>query len=852
MRLRLTYGSWHTAAQCLLASIAIALLTFVCFQLQFNLAAAAFLYLIIIVLLSLKGSLLSSTAVSLIAVGCLAYYFAPPIFSFRVNDPFNLLAIITFFLTSTVITTLVSRAHRRAEQLVLTNANLEAQIAERKQAEEALRSSEERCRLIVETIPGLIADMTSQGEVEHVNRGVLDYFGRTLEELKKWGTTDAVHPVDLPRVIEVWQHAIETGLPYEFEHRIRRADGEYRWFQLRGLPLRDADGHIIRWYVLLTDINARKQSEERLRQSEERFRLVLESIGAQVITTTLEGELDFVNQPVLDYFGRTLEQLKGWRTADILHPDDLASAIAVWKDSIEKGLSYDVDHRFRRSDGVYRWFHVCGRPHRDVQGSIVRWYALLTDIEDRKRAEDKIREQEAEFRQIVDLAPQLVGVFGSDFERLYANRMTLDYHGVRLDEWRQLSRGSVTHPDDSERVKAIRDRASASGSAYEVELRLRKHDGNYRWFLARFNPVRDDQGRISRWYVGCTDIEHRKQAEDRLSQENVALREEIDKTSMFEEIVGTSAALKSVLSRISKVAPSDSTVLITGETGTGKELVARAIHRRSDRSSRAFVSVNCAAIPRDLIASELFGHEKGAFTGATQQRLGRFELASGGTIFLDEVGELPPETQVALLRVLQEYEFERVGGTRRIRADVRVIAATNRDLQAAILAGSFRSDLFYRLHVFPIVIPPLRERGEDVALLVEYFIDRYARKIGKNIREISKKTLELLQSYPWPGNIRELQNVIERSVLLCETESFSIDESWLPKQPSAAEPNDQIQLPLELVAQEKNMIEAALKESRGRVSGPTGAAAKLGIPRSTLESKIRSLKIDKNRFRQLS
>jgi formate hydrogenlyase transcriptional activator len=361
--------------------------------------------------------------------------------------------------------------------------------------------------------------------------------------------------------------------------------------------------------------------------------------------------------------------------------------------------------------------------------------------------------------------------------------------------------------------------------------------------------LHDEEGGITRWYVTGTDIEDRKQAEDRLRRENVALREEIDKASMFEEIVGTSPPLQAVLSRVSKVARSDSTVLITGETGTGKELVARAIHRRSNRASRAFVSVNCAAIPRDLIASELFGHEKGAFTGATQQRLGRFELANGGTLFLDEVGELPPETQIALLRVLQEHEFERVGGTRPIRADVRVIAATNRDLQAAIRTGSFRSDLFYRLHVFPIPIPPLRERGEDIALLVEYFIDRYARKVGKNIRDISKKTVELLQSYPWPGNIRELQNVIERSVLLCETESFSIDESWLPQQPSPAEPKDQVQLPLELVAQEKNMIEAALKESRGRVFGPTGAAARLGIPRSTLESRIRSLKIDKNRFK---
>jgi formate hydrogenlyase transcriptional activator len=336
---------------------------------------------------------------------------------------------------------------------------------------------------------------------------------------------------------------------------------------------------------------------------------------------------------------------------------------------------------------------------------------------------------------------------------------------------------------------------------------------------------------------------------EQLYRENLALRDEVDRVSMFEEIVGTSPALQAALSRVVKVATTDSTVLITGETGTGKELVARAIHRRSNRSARAFVSVNCAAIPRDLIASELFGHEKGAFTGATQQRLGRFELANGGTLFLDEVGELPAETQIALLRVLQEHEFERVGGMRPIRADVRVIAATNRDLQAAISGGAFRNDLFYRLHVFPIEIPPLRERQEDIRLLVEYFIDRYARKSGKRITTVDKKTLRLFESYYWPGNIRELQNVIERSVLLCETESFSIDESWLPQQPSPAELKDQIQLPLKLVAEEKNMIEAALKESHGQVFGPTGAAAKLGIPRSTLESRIRSLKIDKNQFK---
>jgi len=336
---------------------------------------------------------------------------------------------------------------------------------------------------------------------------------------------------------------------------------------------------------------------------------------------------------------------------------------------------------------------------------------------------------------------------------------------------------------------------------------------------------------------------------EQLDKEDLTLRDEVDRVSMFEEIVGTSPALQAMLSRAIKVAATDSTVLITGETGTGKELVARAIHRRSKRVSRSYVGVNCAGIPRDLIASELFGHEKGAFTGATQQRLGRFELANGGTLFLDEVGELPPETQIALLRVLQEHEFERVGGTRRIRADVRVIAATNRNLQAAISTGSFRSDLFYRLHVFPLEVPPLRERREDIPLLVEYFIDRCTQKAGKNITRVSKKTLEVLQSYRWPGNIRELQNVIERSVILCETEIFSIDENWLPRQFFSAEVKSHTELPQRLLVQEKNMVEASLKESQGRVSGPTVAAASLGIPRSTLESKIPSLRIDKNRFK---
>jgi predicted ATPase len=418
------------------------------------------------------------------------------------------------------------------------------------------------------------------------------------------------------------------------------------------------------------------------------------------------------------------------------------------------------------------------------------------------------------------------------------------------------------HPDDRDLVEQTVDRVTRNRTNFDLEHRLLMPDGSVKHLHVVARVLEPSTGELE--YVGAvTDITAAKQAraeiekafeeikglKDRLQNENVALREEIDRASMFEEIVGISPALHAALSRVSKVAPTDSTVLITGETGTGKELIARAVHKRSQRSSRAFVSVNCAATPRDLIASELFGHQKGAFTGAIQQRLGRFELAEGGTIFLDEIGELPAATQIALLRVLQEHEFERVGGTETIRTNVRVIAATNRDLQAAIAGGTFRSDLFYRLNVFPIEVPPLRERQKDIPMLVEYFIDRYARKAGKSIRGINKKSLELLQLYPWPGNVRELQNVIERSVIVCETENFSVDESWLSRQPSATGSKSRFELSQKLASQEKDMIEAALRESGGRVSGPSGAAAKLGVPASTLYSKIGSLRIDKNRFK---
>jgi formate hydrogenlyase transcriptional activator len=588
--------------------------------------------------------------------------------------------------------------------------------------------------------------------------------------------------------------------------------------------------------------------------NEQSLRLIVDSIPGFVSTANPAGKVELVNRQVLEYFGKTIEELKNWATSDAVHPDDLPRMVDAYRHSMETGEPLDFENRSRRADGVYRWFHIRARPQRDAEGCVVRWYSLGTDIDERKRAEaelekafDVIAKSEAELRTIIDAIPQLIVAIGADGNFLSANQAFLQYTGVTKEELGSTKFREVFHPEDSERLRDQREAAILRGVPFEYERRVRRRDGQYRWLLVQYNPLLDERGKVVRWYATGTDIDERKQAEERTRQENVALREQIDQLFMFDEIVGSSPALKTVLSGIEKVAPTDSTVLITGETGTGKELIARAIHKGSQRAGQAFISVDCAAIPSSLIASELFGHEKGAFTGALQRHQGRFELAHSGTIFLDEIGELPAETQIALLRVLQERRFERVGGTRVIPADVRIIAATNRNLSAAIAAGAFRADLFYRLNVFPIHVPPLRNRKEDISILVEYFVKRYADKARKQITKIDKNTLKLCESYAWPGNIRELQNIVERSVILCSGETLWVDPAWLssqePPQPELSGP-----LTKTLRAREKDMIEAALAESKGKVAGPDGAAAKLGIPPSTLDGKIRQLKIKKYKF----
>ena len=462
---------------------------------------------------------------------------------------------------------------------------------------------------------------------------------------------------------------------------------------------------------------------------------------------------------------------------------------------------------------------------------------------------EKIKKAEAELWQIVDTIAQLVIFLNPGGRALHANRFTLEYTGLSPEDvTAEDFRARVFHPEDIERLGEERLKALSRGIPFENEQRARRRDGHYRWFHIRYNPLLDEQGLPVRWYAAGIDIEDRKQAEERTRNEILALREQIDRDSMFEDLVGSSEALGKVLRQLAKVAPCDSTVLILGETGTGKELIARAIHKRSKRAQQAFIGINCAAIPPSLIASELFGYEKGAFTGATQRRLGRFESANGGTIFLDEVGDLPAEIQIALLRVLQEREIERVGSNKPIPVDVRVLGATHRDLNALVAEGKFRQDLLYRLNVVPIEMPSLRERATDIPLLVEYFIDRFGKKTGKKFRAIDKKTIKLFQAYSWPGNIRELQNVIERAVILNDGDIFSVDDAWLKQGPPHVT-CPTVPLGGALLSQEKEMIEAALAESHGRVSGPAGAAAKLALPAQTLDAKIKRLGINKFRFK---
>ena len=759
-------------------------------------------------------------------------------------------------------------------------------------------------RVVVDAIPTLAWSARSDGSADFFNQRWLEYTGLSIEQARDWGWTVALHPNDVNGLVDYWRSVLDSGAPGEMEARLRRFDGVYRWFLFRATPSFDNDRRVVKWFGTNTDIEDRKRAESLLAGEN----LVLEMTAkGNPLESVLEALCRVVEQTasgclcsilLFDPSGSKIQQVvapslpssyndqfpgipvsresgpctqaAGSKTQVIV--SDVASDTRWetygWRTSaLAHGLKACWSTVILASNGLVLgtfaiYWREPRRPTEQDQNIIAQVTHLAAVAIERKRNEAALLGSEERFRLIVDTIPGFVFTLSAAGKVELLNRQALEYFGTTIEEWKDSPNFSHVHPDDLPRVMDAYRSWLETGQPHDLELRQRRADGVYRWFQSRALPAQDSDGRITGWYILLTDIDDRKRAEgelekafeeikrlkDRLHDENVVLREQIDQVFMLEEIVGSSPALKTVLSGILKVAPTDSTVLITGETGTGKELVARAIHKGSQRADQAFVSVNCAAIPSSLIASELFGHEKGAFTGAMQRRQGRFELAHSGTIFLDEIGELPAETQIALLRVLQERQFERVGSSRVIPTDVRIIAATNRDLAAAIASGTFRADLFYRLNVFPIDVPPLRQRVDDIPMLVEYFVKRYAEKARKQISKIDKHTLTLCQSYDWPGNIRELQNIVERSVILCTGDTFWIDEAWLSSQ-NASHRKSSGALTQNLQSYEKELVEAALAESKGKVAGLNGAAAKLGIPPSTLHLKIKQLKIEKRTLR---
>ncbi len=778
-----------------------------------------------------------------------------------------------------------------------------------------LRASGESFRLIVDVIPQFITVIDPEGRVLYANQLLLEYIGWNLEELKANDFPAMIfHPDDFERLRDERHKALARGVPFEQELRSRRNDGQYRWFLVRYNPLRDERGNVLRWYASATDIEDRKQAEAALRKSERELRTIIETIPAFVVSALPDGSVDFLSQSLLDYTGLSREQWLGWGWRDIAHPEDADRAVNKWRVALADGEPLEVEVRYRRADGKYRWYLGRQVPLHDDQGNIVKWYGTLHDIEDRKQAEAALRKSEERNRSLLQINNAIItnlteqALLHSISEALHHvisfDRCAITLYHPERDSFRFLAVEGDLLSDYFRTGLEDRRNETSAGWVFDHKRPLLRHDlekeqqyANERRLVAegiqsmcafplvfqgkcmgtlslvsrgkdRYSEedamfLQEVANQVALAIQNMRSFQEIDSLKARLEKENVYLREELRTEHNFEEIVGNSPALLKALHAVDQVAPTDSTVLIYGETGTGKELVARAIHSRSARDGRALVNVNCSAISAGLVESELFGHMKGAFTGALERRIGRFELAHGGTIFLDEIGELSLETQVKLLRVLQEHEFEPVGSSRSLRVDVRVIAATNRNLHEAVQAGRFRSDLFYRLNVFPIELPPLRERRSDIPQLVAFCISRFSKRLGKKIDGVSRESMENLVNYPWPGNIRELQNVIERAVILSVDPTLRLDRDLMPVASSAkgmtapetdAPEHRQADLEspkllLTLDEVDRNHILAALQNSGGVVDGPKGAARILNLHPNTLRHRMGKLGIKGSRHR---
>jgi formate hydrogenlyase transcriptional activator len=774
-------------------------------------------------------------------------------------------------------------------------------VTEHKQAEAALRDRERELQQLVDVVPHNIMVFGADWTPFYANRGLRDFFGLSLDDIQASDFRARIyHPDDLDRMRSEREAAMSRGVAWGAEARIRRKDGQYRWFLIRANPLRDEQGRIVRWYSSGTDIEDLKQAEAALTERERELQQLIDAVPHNILVLGADGVPVYVNQGLCDYFGFTLEDVQGSDfRARVYHPDDLVRVRSEREDAISRSVSWETEARIRRKDGQYRWFLIRSNPRRDEQGRIVRWYSTGTDIDDRKQAEDALRRTQGELQKerdrlklLLELTNQVVSNLElrdllRDISTSIRRVMRCDAVGVMLPDGgsNQLQLCAQDYPDCrgfwNEEMR-IPLEGSLPGKVFQTgrpvvvgSLDLAGLDPTVEWttlgegmnsfsllpltsrgrVLGVVGLARREQNAFSQDEVEFVTqvanqvaiaidnaLAYRQIADlkDQLAQEKLYLEDEIRTEQGFEEIIGHSEALRAVLHQIETVASTGSTVLIYGETGTGKELVARAIHNLSPRSAKAFVKLNCAAIPTGLLESELFGHEKGAFTGAIAQRIGRFELAHQGTVFLDEIGEIPLELQPKLLRVLQEREFERLGSARTLRTDARLIAATNRDLAAMVDEQKFRGDLFYRLNVFPVRIPPLRDRQEDIPLLVRHFVQHFAQRMKKTIETVPSETMDALCHYHWPGNIRELQNVIERAVILSTGHILRVPLTELkPRAAPSPKKHDTLQ------EAERKLILAVLKDTGWVLSGPSGAAVRLGMKRTTLQHRMRKLGISR-------
>jgi PAS domain S-box-containing protein len=725
-------------------------------------------------------------------------------------------------------------------------------ITERKRALDELRLSRERFAKAFRSNPQPMSLTTLDGgRYLDVNESFLqmsgytrsEVIGHTSLELRIWETPEARdHLVNQLK---------ELGSLVNMETRFRTKQGSFRILLSSAEQLDIAGQQCL--LMASSDITERVAAQQALRETEVRFRILADSSPVLIWINGLEG-CEFVNRSYLEFVGRSIDDVLGMEWSTAVHPDDMEAYLDNYNQAFQKRGHFEDQFRFRRADGEYRWFKSIALPRFTPDGTFLGYVGSSVDVSDIKNSEEALRESEERFRNLADTAPVMIWIADEKQASTYLNAQWLDFTGRSLDEELGTGWTKGVHPEDYEHCLQAYSRNFDQRKPFEVEYRHLGHDGQYHWVYGYGKPRFSADGVFLGYIGSALDITERKEAEvalqktleelkrlkNQLEAENIYLQEELLSDNKTGEIVGQSSAIKYVLFKVTQVARTDSTVLITGETGVGKELVARAIHGESLRKDRPLIKINCGALVPTLIESELFGHEKGSFTGASNRKLGRFELANGGTIFLDEIGELSLELQVKLLRVIQENEFERLGGTKTIRVNVRVIAATNRDLKREVELGKFREDLWYRLNVYPINVPPLRQRKEDIPLLVEHFVSRSAKKAGKTISEISPRAMQMLQTHSWPGNVRELANVIERAVIHTQGTVLQLVDRFEPvekEQPS-------LQTLEEL---EHDYILRTLENTGWRIEGQYGAAKILGLNPSTLRTRMLKLGIQRRR-----